>query len=124
LALTSFANAAKEIANMARDKGLEELLNDDFAGIPGLTEKAMFGGWAWLLNGNLLCGSRTDSMLVRLGRGKDAWALKIHGIIPMMLQKRQMHGWVRVAPEVYGDDKLRRKLVKAALDFNRSLPPK
>ena len=63
-------------------------------------------------------------MLVRLGKGKDAWALKIQGIIPMILGKRQMRGWVRVAPEAYGDDVLRRKLVKAALDFNRSLPPK
>jgi hypothetical protein len=109
---------------MARDQGLEELINDELAGMPGLTEKAMFGGWAWLLNGNLLCGSRTGSMLVRLGKGKDAWALKIPGIIPMILGDRQMHGWVRISPEVYGDDALRRKLVKAALDFNHSLPPK
>ena len=109
---------------MARDKGLEELLNNDLAGNPGLTEKAMFGGWAWLLNGNLLCGSRTGSMLVRLGKGRDVWALKISGVAPMTIRNRQMHGWIRVAPKVYGDDALRRKLVKEALDFNRSLPPK
>jgi hypothetical protein len=30
--------------------------------------KAMFGGWALLLNGNLLCGARAGGMLVRLGR--------------------------------------------------------
>jgi len=35
-----------------------------------------------------------------------------------------MHGLVEVEPEVFGDDKLRHKLVKAALDFNRSLPEK
>ena len=62
---------------MARDKGLEELLNDSLAGVPGLTTKAMFGGLAWLVNGNLLCGAREDGMLVRLGKDKDAWALKI-----------------------------------------------
>ena len=43
---------------MARNKVLEELLNDDLAQVRGLTEKAMFGGRAWLLNGNLLCGAR------------------------------------------------------------------
>jgi len=36
-----------------RNKVLEELLNDDLAQVRGVTEKAMFGGRAWLLNGNL-----------------------------------------------------------------------
>lgn len=109
---------------MARDKGLEELLANNLAGTPGLTQKAMFGGMAWLVNGNLLCGARDGGMLVRLGKDKDAWALEISGIRQMVMQGRRMNGWVRAAPEVYGDDGLRRKLLKAALDFNRSLPKK
>ena len=47
-----------------------------------ITEKAMFGGWAWLLNGNLLCGARHDGMLVRLGKGNEAWALATSGHRP------------------------------------------
>ncbi len=109
---------------MARDKGLEELLNDDLAKVPGVTQKGMFGGLAWLVNGNLLCGSRDDGILVRLGKGNDVWALKIPGIIQMISNGRRMQGWIRVAPEVYGDDTLRNKLLNAALDFNRSLPKK
>lgn len=109
---------------MARNKELEELLGDDLAQVRGITEKAMFGGRAWLLNGNLLCGARNDGMLVRLGKGNDAWALATPGIAPMIMQGRQMHGWVRAAPEVYEDDALRRKLLKTALEFNRSLPKK
>jgi hypothetical protein len=77
---------------MARDKGLEELLNDSLQAVPGLTQKAMFGGWAWLVNGNLLCGARTDSMLVRLGRENETWAAKIPGVVLMMMRGRQMHG--------------------------------
>jgi hypothetical protein len=107
-----------------RNKVLEELLNDDLAQVRGITEKAMFGGWAWLLRGNLLCGAREDGMLARLGQGNDAWALAMPGIIPMISRGRRMHGWVRAAPEVYEDDTLRRKLLNAALDFNRSLPKK
>jgi hypothetical protein len=107
-----------------RNKVLEELLNDDLAQVRGVTEKAMFGGRAWLLKGNLLCGARDDGMLVRLGKGNDAWALARPGIAPMIMQGRQMHGWVRAAAEVYEDDTLRHKLLKAALDFTRSLPRK
>jgi hypothetical protein len=109
---------------MARDKGLEELLNDSLEAMPGLTQKAMFGGWAWLVNGNLLCGARTDSMLVRLGRKNETWALEIPGVLPMMMRERRMHGWVRAFPEAYGSDAVRQKLVNAALAFTQSLPKK
>jgi hypothetical protein len=109
---------------MARNKVLEELLNDDLAQVRGVTEKGMFGGWAWLLNGKLLCGARDDGMLVRLGKGNDTWALATPGIAPMISRGRHMQGWVRAAPEVYENDALRRKLLDAALDFNRSLAKK
>ena len=109
---------------MARDPGLEELINAELADIPGVTQKAMFGGLAWLVHGNLLCGARKDSLLVRLGKGNDAWALKTSGVTPMVMGSRRMHGWVRVAPDVYSDDQLRRQLLKAALKFTQSLPKK
>jgi len=109
---------------MARDKGLEALLNESLDSVPRLTQKAMFGGWAWLVNGNLLCAARTDSMLVRLGKENETWAVEIAGIVPMMMRGRQIHGWVRAAPEVYGNDALRQRLVNAALEFNRTLPKK
>lgn len=84
----------------------------------------MFGGWAWLLRGNLLCGARDDGMLVRLGKGRDAWALQIKGIVPMLSRGRTMHGWVRCGPEVYGEETLRKKLLSRAVEFVRSLPEK
>ena len=74
---------------MARNMGLEELLSENLAGTPGLTQKAMFGGMAWLVNGNLLCGASDAGMLVRLGKDNDAWALKIPGIALMVMQGPQ-----------------------------------
>jgi len=35
-----------------------------------------------------------------------------------------MHGLVEVTPEVFGNDKLRHKLLNAALKFSRSIPKK
>jgi hypothetical protein len=109
---------------MTRDKGLEELLREDLGEEAGLSEKAMFGGWAWLLHGNLLCGAREDGMLVRLGKENDDWALALPHIVPMISRGRRMSGWVRLAPEAYGDDILRRKILNAALAFVRTLPSK
>jgi hypothetical protein len=109
---------------MARDEGLETLLREDLEKEAGLTEKAMFGGWAWLLNGNLLCGARSDGMLVRLGKDRESWALEMADIAPMISRGRRMRGWVRAGPDAFGDDPLRQKLLDAALAFVRSLPAK
>jgi hypothetical protein len=109
---------------MARDEGLEELLRESLEAEPGLTEKAMFGGLAWLLNGNFLCAARDDGMLARLGAGNEGWALEMPEVIPMTSHGRRMTGWVRAGPDAYGDDGLRQKLLEAALAFVRTLPPK
>jgi hypothetical protein len=111
-------------ATMARDKGLEELLENDLAGVRGLSQKAMFGGIAWLLHGNLLCGAREDGMLVRLGKDNDAWALKHSGVERMVMQGRAVSGWLRAKPKACSNDALRKKLLDAALEFNRTLPKK
>jgi hypothetical protein len=105
-------------------KGLSSFLREHLEAEQGLTEKVMFGGRAWLLNGNLLCGARDDGMLARLGKDKDDWVLEIPEIVPMMSGGRRMRGWVRAGPGAFGDDGLRRRLLDAALAFVRSLPAK
>jgi hypothetical protein len=109
---------------MARDLGLEDLIREDLPRELALTEKAMFGGWAWLLNGNLLIGARSDGMLARLGKGNDAWALGLPDVSRMISRGRTMNGWVRAGPSAYGDDAVRTRLIEAALSFVRRLPPK
>lgn len=109
---------------MARDLVLEELIRDEMRSVSGLAEKSMFGGRAWLLGGNLVCAARDDGMLVRLGKGRDTWALQIDGIEPMILRGRHMHGWVRASPTVYANDAMRERLVSCALELVRSLPRK
>ena len=109
---------------MARDAGLEELLWDDLSDRSGLTTKAMFGGLAFMLDGHLLCGARTNGLLLRLGKGNDGWALELDGIEPMMMTGKHMSGWVEVDPDACGDDGLRRRLLDAAIAFVTTLPPK
>ncbi|MBY6242665.1 TfoX/Sxy family protein [Methylosinus sp. Sm6] len=109
---------------MARDAGLEQLLREHLEARPGLAERPMFGGWAWLLDGHLLCGARDDGVLVRLGKGNDQWALAIDGVAPMISRGRALSGWVRVAPEAFADDALAARLLDAASTFVRTLPSK
>ncbi|WP_091738182.1 TfoX/Sxy family protein [Phenylobacterium immobile] len=108
---------------MARDPGLEELVREHLGFEPGLVEAAMFGGRAWLLDGNLLCAASGKGLMVRLGKGNDGWALKRSGVAQMSAG-HPMAGWVRADADAYGDDDLRTKLLSAALAFTRALPPK
>jgi hypothetical protein len=106
-----------------RDAGLEELVLEHIGGLPGLSEKSMFGGRTWLLDGHLLCGASDRGMLVRLGKGNDAWALALPGI-EQLDGSRPYPGWVVAAAGAYADDALRLRLLDAALAFVRSQPPK
>jgi hypothetical protein len=106
-----------------RDPGLEELIEDELGDEPGLSQKKMFGGIAWMHWGNLLCGASDRGLMLRLGKGNDAWALELDGVT-QMVSSQPMQGWIHANEDVYGDDELRRKLFAAALDFVRTLPPK
>ncbi len=109
---------------MARDPGLEELVHSTLGSLPGLTGKAMFGGWGFLLHGNLLCGAREGSLMLRIGADNEAWALKMAHVAPVVMRGRRMTGYVRATPEAYADDTVRQLLLDAAVAFTRSLPRK
>ncbi len=109
---------------MARDRDLEDIIRADLGYRAGLSEKTMFGGLAWLLDGNLLCGARDEGMLVRLGKGNDSWALAIDGVAAMIMNGRRMEGWVRASPAVCTEEDTRKRLISGALAFVDTLPPK
>ena len=109
---------------MARDSGLEEVVREYLAALPHLSGKAMFGSWCWLHDGGLLCCASQDGVMVRLGRGSEAWALQVDGITPFSNGQRPMPGWVLVAPETFADDALARKLIGGAVTFVQGLTPK
>nr|WP_220129873.1 TfoX/Sxy family protein [Sphingomonas chungangi] len=91
----------------------------------GITEKAMFGGLCWLLDGHLLCAASQKGMMVRLGKGEDGWALAHPEIVTVTMGERTMPGWVRVPPgPSRDDDMLRRNLIDKAVTFVARLSSK
>jgi hypothetical protein len=60
-------------------------------------EVKMFGGIGFMLNGNLVACASTRGVLVRVGEIRHAWALE-HGAKPMIMNGRQMKGFVWVDP--------------------------
>ena len=51
---------------MAYDEGLAARVREVLGDQPGLAEKQMFGGLAFLLHGNMACGVRGEDLIVRV----------------------------------------------------------
>jgi hypothetical protein len=91
---------------------------------PGLTSRKMFGGMAWLLNGNMCVGIWHDSLVVRCGPQDWARHLKRPHVREMDITGRSMKGWLLVgAPALRSPAGLKRWLETAGI-FVRSLQRK
>ena len=51
---------------MAFDEGLADRIREVLSGEPGLTGKKMFGGYGFLLDGNMCAGVQGDRLIVRV----------------------------------------------------------
>lgn len=91
---------------------------------PGLTERKMFGGIAFMLNGNMFCGITRDDLMVRVGPDRFEAALASPGARLMDFTGRPSKGMAFVGPEGYGTDEQLRVWVEQTLDYARSLPSK
>jgi len=109
---------------MAYDEGLAELMRGDLAELPVITEKKMFGGIAFMLDGNMLCGVHPGGAMFRVGKDNEEFALAVIGARPMDFTGRRMGGFVDADGEAMADDAARGRLMDLALDFVRKLPPK
>ncbi len=109
---------------MAYSEELAERIRDVIDGRPGVVERKMFGGIAWMVNGNMACGIIGDDLMVRLDRDDAEAAQAEEHVGPMEFTGRPMRGFILVGAEgIEGDADLGR-WVDAGADFAESLPPK
>ena len=82
---------------MAYDEDLANRIRELIAGEPGVTEKKMFGGLAFLINGNMsVSASGQGGLLLRVDPDEtDRLAEQPHAE-PMVMRGRPMQGWLRV----------------------------
>jgi TfoX/Sxy family transcriptional regulator of competence genes len=109
---------------VAYDEDLANRLREQLAGEEPRTEKAMFGGLAFLIAGNMAVGLRGDELMVRVGpEAGDAAAEEPHASAAIM-GSRRMKGWIIVAPDGTRTAAQLRDWVRRGVAFARSLPPK
>ena len=109
---------------MAYDEGLAEIMRGDLADEPGIEEKRMFGGLAFMRYGHMVAGVHQGGAMFRVGKPREAEALGVEGAGPMTFTGRPMGGMVETDDDLVSDDVRRGKLMALALENTRSLPPK
>lgn len=108
---------------MAYDEGLAELFRGDLADLP-VTEKRMFGGLCFLLQGHMVCGVHKGGGMARVGAPNEAAALTLPGVRPMAFTGRPMAGFVDLDDAAMAEEETRRHLVALAVGFVQGLPSK
>src|SRR5262245_9339206 len=108
---------------MAYDEVLAGRVRDLLGSADAITEKKMFGGLAFLTDGNMTVGVHGDDLIVRLDPAAGDKALTGPGVRPFDISPRPMRGWIMVAGESL-DDKDLKAWVKQARAYVATLPPK
>jgi TfoX/Sxy family transcriptional regulator of competence genes len=109
---------------MVYDEGFATRVREVLGERPGLAEKQMFGGLAFLVHGNMACGVRGDDLIVRVAADTAEAALAEPGTRPFDLTGRPMKGWLLVDPDGHAEDEDLRRWVERGLAYADSLPPK
>ncbi len=110
---------------MTYEEQLAERLREVVAGEPGVTEKKMFGGLAFLVDGHLaLAASSRGGLMLRVDPERTEDLITEPHAEPFEMRGREMKGWLHVAAAgVESDDALER-WADLGLTYARSLPPK
>ncbi len=109
---------------MAYDEQLAERVRELLALREGLVERKMFGGIAWMLDGNLACGVIGDELIVRVGPEESERALAEPGTRVFDFTGRPSRGIVVVAAEAVASESELAEWVDAGAGFAASLPAK
>src|SRR5438093_13157434 len=102
---------------MAFDERLAERIRGSLGKRKGLVEKKMFGGVAFLLNGNMCVGVHKSDLLVRLPPDETDGALSQPHTRRFDLTGRQLQGWNLVEPSGLNTDAKLGKWVRVATKY-------
>jgi TfoX-like protein len=110
---------------VAYDEELASRIRALVAGESGASERKMFGGLAFLINGNMsVAASGEGGLMVRVDPDAGRDLVESSGAVPVVMRGRPMQGWLLLdARDVRADAELAR-WVGIGVAYARSLPAK
>jgi hypothetical protein len=103
---------------------IRELLSTE-PGVSKVQEKPMFGGLAFLIDGNMaVAASGKGGLMVRVPAEETAALVQREHVSPMVMAGRETRGWLRVSDAGIETKRQLQGWVKRGTDHARSLPAK
>jgi len=110
---------------MAYDEDLANRIRELLGRERGVEEKRMFGGLAFLVNGNMsVAASGQSGLLVRVPPNDADKLLERAHVTAMVMAGREARGWLRVDAEGVKTKRQLQSWVTRGVGYARSLPPK
>jgi TfoX/Sxy family transcriptional regulator of competence genes len=110
---------------MAYDEELANRLRELVQGERGVTEKRMFGGLAFLINGNMaVSASSQGGLLLRVDPAETDALVEDPDARRFVMRGREMDGWLRIDAAGLSTDRQLQQWVARGVTYARSLPPK
>lgn len=110
---------------MAYDQDLADRIRELLGQHRGVDERRMFGGLAFLINGNMAVAvSGQGGLMVRVPPDDTEKLLARAHTSPMVMAGRETRGWLRVSAGGVGTKRQLQSWVNRGVDYARSLPPK
>jgi len=109
---------------MAYDTQLSDRVRAALGPQTGLTEKKMFGGIGFMINGNMACGVHADELILRLAVADTEATLKKPHTRSFDMSGRPMRGWVLVHADGLKTEAALKKWMAIGVSYATSLPAK
>ncbi len=110
---------------MAYDEDLAHRIRELIASERGVEEKRMFGGLAFLINGNMsVAVSGQGGLMVRVPPDETEKLLTREHVQPMVMAGRETRGWLRVSDDGVRTKRQLQPWVTRGVDYAKRLPPK
>ena len=110
---------------MAYDEDLANRIRELLGPERGLEEKRMFGGLAFLINGNMsVAASGQGGLLVRVPPDDADKLLEREHVSPMVMGGREPRGWLRVDTDGVKTKRQLQSWVTRGVSYAKGLKPK
>jgi TfoX/Sxy family transcriptional regulator of competence genes len=109
---------------MAYDPGLAQRVREVLGDRPGISERNMFGGIAFLVNGKMFAGLIGNTLMARVGPERHDDALAMPHVRVMDFTGRVMKGYVYIDPPAIEDDDALKAWVNWCEQYAAALPDK
>ena len=107
------------------DDHLAERIRSALTGRAGVTERHMFGGLGFMVDGHLaVSASSRGGLMVRVDPAEAEALTRASGVSAFEMRGRPMRGWLHVALSAIGSEEALVRWVQRGAAYAASLPPK